>query len=180
MSFHPRVFILITFIFCSRFAFTQTILQGTWMAGGETGFQSSKPKDGKANTTFTLSPDIGYYIIDDLAVGLAGTYSRTSSNSISLTILSLNPWARYYVYKDIFGRISYQAGNYRLEFDSEEAKTTFNGVEIGAGYSAWLSNSVAIEPVLFYSVFSSKDESENIRENGFGVRVGIQVFLGRD
>lgn len=151
------------------------------MFGGEASFERLKPKGGgESRTTFTLTPDLGYYIIDDLGLGLSVIYSRTNAGILSLDLLAFNPWARYYIYKGLFARAGVQVGSYTIEFDNEEAKSTFSGLDIGAGYSVWLSSSIALEPIVFLNVLNSKDESEEIKQTILGLRLGFQAFLGRE
>src|SRR5688572_7664355 len=61
----------------------QTVGQGAWMLGGTAGFRSVSPKSDSdlitSNTTIEFSPNVGYFIADDLAIGLSLTL-RSESN----------------------------------------------------------------------------------------------------
>ncbi len=162
--------------------FAQTVSQGVWMAGGSAGFSSSK-QDGAGNSTTIVDviPSVGYFIIDNLSVGLNITYSSTSLNNSTLTSLAFGPWARYYVIPNAFAQSGFNMGTNKINGDFGKATTKNSSMYLGLGYSAWLSNSVALEPIAYYNIQKEKDESDDVvRTNSFGLSIGFQVFLGRE
>src|SRR5688572_5203669 len=61
---------LIVFVSLTRIVSAQTVNSGAWMVGGTVGFNSVKSDgDDNSETWFNMSPDVAYYIIDDLAIG---------------------------------------------------------------------------------------------------------------
>ncbi len=158
---------------------SQTVAQGIWTAGGSVGFSSSKQKGaGKATTVIEFLPEAGYFIIDDLGIGLNGAYSKTSQGTTSLTEYTIGPWARYYVHQNAFAQASFLIGSTTIDGDFGKAKTLGHKVEVGLGYSAWLADAVALEPLLFYNISKSKDENADpISTNTFGLRLGLKIFL---
>ena len=78
---------------------------GNWLAGGGLEFSSTKTEQGANNTVkdnrFSVVPNIGYFVGDNLAVGL--NLSTTVSNSesgnttVSSRTVSAGPIARYYL-----------------------------------------------------------------------------------
>jgi hypothetical protein len=159
---------------------SQTVAQGIWTVGGSVGFSSSKQKGaGQATTVIEFLPEAGYYIIDDLGVGLNANYSKTSQDATSLTEYAIGPWARYYVYQNAFAQASFLIGSTTIDGDFGKAKTSGHKVELGLGYSAWLADAVALEPLLFYNISKSKDEnSQPLSTNTIGLRIGLKIFLG--
>ncbi|MEP6796189.1 MAG: hypothetical protein ABJB16_17815, partial [Saprospiraceae bacterium] len=155
---------------------------GIWTVGGSVGFSSSKQKGaGKATTIIEFLPEAGYFIIDDLGVGLNALYSRTSQGNTSLTEYAIGPWARYYVYHDAFAQASFLAGSLTIDGDFGKAKTSNNKVEVGLGYSAWLADAVALEPLVFFNMSKSKDENTDpVSTNTFGLRIGLKIFIGKN
>lgn len=159
---------------------SQTVAQGVWTIGGSVGFSSSKQEGaGKASNLIELLPEAGYFIIDNLGVGLNGTFSRTSEGNTSLSEYAMGPWARYYVYQNAFAQASFQAGSITIDGDFGKAKTPNTKIEVGLGYSAWLADAVAMEPLIFYNISRSKDENTDpLSTNAFGLRIGLKIFLG--
>ena len=148
----------------------QSVNQGAWMIGGTAGFASQKFKDADESTTFLdISPLAGYYVIDNLAVGLGVSFTSVSFDGESTSTTSLSPFARYYVFNPFF----LQAG-VDLGLD-EGAGTAFTAA---LGYSWFLNNSVAIEPALFYSSYGAEGDANDY--SIFGLSIGVQAFLGRN
>jgi hypothetical protein len=173
-----------TLVWCMilfQFVSAQTVSEGIWMVGGSAGFSSSKQEGvEKSTTSIDLTPYAGYYIIDDLGIGLSAAYSRTSFNETSLTSLSFGPFVRYYVIQNAFAQASYRIGSLKIDV-SGESKTTNSDLNVGVGYSAWLSNSVALEPFAYLNFGTQKDEdSDPVNTNSFGLNIGFQVFIGRE
>lgn len=147
----------------------QAVNQGAWMVGGDAGFTSQKIKDvdGSATTIF-VNPNLGYFIADDLAIGLSIGLTSVSDDDFDATFFGLGPFVRFYFADALFA----QAG-LNLGLGDDE----FTEFQIGLGYSWFLDNSVAIEPMLFYN-------SHNVDDPGFdfttfGLSIGVQAFLDR-
>lgn len=150
--------------------------KGAWMLGGSISFDSDKHKDDDgALTTLSIEPNVGYYIIDNLAIGLGVGYESIKYDGDNLaTSSSIQPWARYYVYNGLFAQVGYEILSEKaLEDDAVKG----GRINIGVGYSWWLNNSLAIEPSIRYGI-GSGDLREDV--STFGLRIGIQGFIGRD
>lgn len=152
------------FIFVSGGLSAQTVNQGAWMIGGGVGYVSQSNSEIDLDiSTFYFTPRVAYYVIDNLGVGLGVDFVSFTIDGESESSTSLTPYARYYVFDAIFAQASYE-----LPFE-EDVDGTF---AVGAGYSWFLNNSVAIEPTVVYR--SSGDNSS------FGLEIGIQAFIGRN
>ncbi len=114
-----------------QIAFSQTVSQGAWMAGGSAGFSSSKQEGaGVALTNIEFAPDVGYFIIDDLGLGINVIYSRSSQNTSSFTAFGVGPWVRYYVLENAFAQGGYRYGTSKIK-SSGESKTTNHDFDNG-------------------------------------------------
>ncbi|MBP6184907.1 MAG: outer membrane beta-barrel protein [Chitinophagaceae bacterium] len=156
---------------CSSNLQAQTVNAGAWMIGGDAGF-SSASYDGvdDALTTISLNPNIGYFIMDNLGVGLRlGVESQTQGDN-GLTIFSVGPFARYYVWQGLFPQVGFNYNSVKVK-DGGDA-TTSTDIDIAVGYSLFLNNSIALEPALYYNIGDGV--------NTFGLRIGVQGFLGRN
>jgi hypothetical protein len=163
-------FTLVAFLFMSQMLTAQAVGQGAWMVGGSAGFQSLKYKDADESTTFIdLSPNLGYFIADDLAIGLALSLSSVSSDGESFTDFGLGPFVRFYFADAIFAQAGVNLGLGDNEF------TEF---QVGVGYSWFLSDGVAIEPMLFYN--SHSVDGDTFDYSTFGLSIGVQAFANHD
>ena len=162
---------LLGFLLISQAVSAQAVGQGAWMLGGSAGFQSLKVKDAdESSTYFNLSPNLGYFIADDLAIGLALNLSSVSpAGGESTTDFGLGPFVRFYFADAIFA----QAGVNLGLGDSE-----FTEFQVGVGYSWFVSNGVAIEPMLFYT--NHGEDGDFFDYSVFGLSIGIQAFANHD
>ena len=165
-------FTLIGFLCLSQTISAQAVNQGAWMVGGSGGFQSTNFKDSDLSvTTINLSPNLGYFIADDLAIGLALNLESVSIDGESSTNFGLGPFIRFYFADAIFAQVGANLGLGDAEFTD---------IEIGLGYSWFVDNSVAIEPKLFYRIHNVDDENPiDFDASVFGLSIGIQAFVDR-
>jgi hypothetical protein len=122
--------------------FSQTD-KGTWLLGGSGGFLRAN----KSNA-FTLNPTVGYFVFRHVAGG-------AQLNLIALkggSSFSLGPFAKYYFYGDERGRFY---GSLGLNI-GDATNTAFDtGYSFGAGYAAFLNESVVIDIGLNYNKVGS-------------------------
>jgi outer membrane protein len=179
-------------VLASAGAFAQ-IGQGTIMIGGSFGanFQTEKYKlSGNTQTVgktteITLTPQVGYFVIDNLAVGAGISLASYSfkpdggGDKSTSTAFAFQPFGRYY-FNNIFGELALGigAGNSKTggDIDSKFGLFTWS---LGAGYAAFLNDHVAIEPKLGYMSVTQKDKDSDVKDinSGLFISVGIQVYL---
>lgn len=154
------------------------------MLGGTLGFNSIKTEGNDSSEIwFNLSPNVGYYIIKDLAIGARFslfTYSYGGSTNYQFGV---GPWARYYFVNSLFAQTGVDVGSAGFDFFSLPADGGSTTIHMGIGYSWFLNKAVAIEPLLEYSLYNA-DENASINElddyNRFGFNISVQAFIGRD
>lgn len=141
------------------------------MLGGAMSFTTVENENGKNTTSFSLIPGFAYFVAHNFAMGLEVEYSRTKSPMSTSTTLVFGPLARGYIIEGLFGQVQYTWGE--SKFDSSLFNYTNSGSRfiLATGYTVFLNNSIALEPMLFYSF----EDGGNI----FGLRIGFQAFLGR-
>ena len=151
----------------------QAVNQGAWSIGGSIGFSSESVDDGNDDniSNFNFSPDVAYFIIDNLGIRLGVNYMRISRGDNSSDAFHLTSGVRYYVYDALFA----QAG-LNLDLTSDVEGQT--GWSLGVGYSWFLNNSVAIEPAVNYSSFNETDDY--FAWSSFGLNIGVRAFIGRE
>ncbi|GGH79496.1 hypothetical protein GCM10011379_48950 [Filimonas zeae] len=166
------------------------IKQGQFMAGGNAGFSSEKVRDNKT-TSWNISPAVGYFVVDKLAVGIEANYMhekytwKSASGPVVIEgedksrRLGFAPFVRYYFLPaaqkvNVFAHGAYGFGSTKSNDNDSES---FSFYRFAAGPAFFLSPSVALEANVFY--MSYKDKNDADRTNSFGLQVGFQIHLGK-
>jgi len=140
--------------------------------------------------SFTLLPSVGYFIIDNLAIGLAGNITSTSNKyddgdkAVSTSIL-LFPVAIYYipVDGDIKPIVQVGAGiaSMTQKYTDEDKNSAFGfGFNFGAGIAYFVKENIALNIGLSYTLASLKDvddENGKIKEGNLGANLGFSIFF---
>jgi hypothetical protein len=155
----------------SAFLSAQTVNQGAWMVGGSASLDIAKAKGADESTTsFHLNPNLGYFISDDLAIGLGLNVDDEGIEGVD-TRFGIGPFVRYYVADPIFIQ-----ANVNLELN-EGGGTSFGAA---VGYSWFVNSAVAIEPSLYFQSFNADLPFDAGDGSAFGLAIGIQAFAGRN
>jgi hypothetical protein len=178
--------LLAAFLFISTNEIFSQVNQGQWLVGGNAGFNFGKIGDNKY-TTISVAPDAGYFVINQLAVGLRPelTYSKTKIKGIggnsetSSTDFTVAPFVRYYFMPsgekvNIFGDASYGFGSSK---EKGEESVSSNYYQIAAGPAIFLTPNTALELAVYYRSYGG-DAFPDDRFNNFGLNVGFQIHLG--
>ncbi len=109
--------------------------KGTMQVGGGFSWASTKYKDADRMQTYSVTPQLEYFVMDNLSMG--GTLRLLGSsggNSDSYTGYGLGPSATYYFYQD--GNLAfYGAQNFSFTKYSDSSKTFSEGeTSVGAKY----------------------------------------------
>jgi hypothetical protein len=193
-----KKFTILIIIMCGAVGAYAQFEQGRMLVGGTVEFNAvvSKYKsDGTTvtngrQTSFSLAPQFGYFVIDNLAVGAAldlglskyksedGDYESTS------TSIEFQPMVRYYLPQGIFfqGQFGFGTGKDKVDNgNTDDDKYNITSWGLSAGYAYFLADNVAIEPQLGYggTGYKDKDSSGKSIVNGLFIRVGLQVYLGK-
>lgn len=171
----------------SVFAFTA----GTINPGGTVSFSSYKSNaDEKPTTMLLFSPQVGYFVIDNLSLDLALQFSSENqaagdfNSKYSSTGMALGLGGRYF-YQNFYGGLalmysssSYESGN----FDGGVTATYFN---VMAGYLVPIAENVYIDLGLdFAKGFGnyggkSYDNGPDVKNemSDIGFNAGFQIFF---
>jgi outer membrane protein len=195
-----RIITVIVFAMICSSAFAQ-FNKGRYLVGGSLGFSATanKSKAGSTTTTsshstdFSLSPDAGYFIIDNLAVGAAlglsagsTKYTGNNADKNSSTSVSLSPFVRYYLSQGIFfqGQVGFGSEKNKNKNGATNTTTTTkyntSNWSIAAGYAYFLNDFVAVEPMIGYGANVTKTTNPDVKYSnpGLFLRVGFQIYLG--
>ena len=213
--------IAVTLFFTSNNLFAQTEKGRTLIAissalgnnGGDTGlsFASTKIKsddfesDGTNSFNFNLSPRLGYFLTNDLVVGLELTYSflrfenpglqgfggsETKSNQYSG-----GPFIRYYFKGEKVRPIIEGGLSFGRNTNTSEGANPVDGGDLefssnlfsyggGAGLAVSLGNHVSFDALLVYlnSQVKPTDNNDNNSRSivsAFSLRLGFSIYLGK-
>lgn len=176
-------------------AFAQFTNQGTFLLGGSSNlglsFLSDKSKfgdgdfnDGSKFTSFTLSPEVGYFLINNFAAGLSidvnSSKNKADNFEATSSFILAGPFARYYFDKFyVGGSVGLGSSKSESTFSEGESKSSLTGWSVGAGYALMLTDAVALEPQINYSSLSAKDDDFVNRTAGLSINLSLFVYLSK-
>ena len=168
------------------------ITKGNWMVGGTGSFSYSKtenlnntPSSGTTinynsigTYTVALEPNVGYFLINKLAIGCKLNYingfsegEKLDSNGMNL---SFGPYIRYYFLKE--------DKMYNLFIEPSYNRFLSNGLgnassfAIKSGFVIFMNSSVGFETSISYS----KSTSSKFERNDVFLGFGLQIYLEND
>jgi outer membrane protein len=197
-------------LFAFGFANAQTE-EGTWTIGGSTslGFSSSSSKlksgvggdsfDGPKVTNFNIKPSVGYFVVENLQLGLALGYDTKKVTSKSIfdsrtskatqNQFSLIPQATYYFGKSNVKPFLNAGVGYGSLSGSDEATTSDGFITeeysssglawgINGGVSYFVGKSVSFDLSLGYQSLNLSDKDNNkTTTSSFVSNVGVSVYF---
>ena len=171
-----KFFILLAVCLFSANAFSQ-VEQGQIRIGGSSNldFTNLKSKGADYSTNdFSLNVDGGYFFMDNLSADVELLFSLTkdSDEDESETSFGVGLGVRYYLPVNVFVGAGFDLISYKVWGES----VTGTGVKIKAGYAAFLSDNIALEPSISYRLGLS-DEEKGTQFNGLSVNIGLSVFF---
>jgi len=148
--------------------------------------------------SLNIVPRAGYFVIDNLVIGLdvlLATEKVTSGGDVDYTsnstFFAVGPFVRYYVpTKKVvpFAEVNYSMGSrtYKSEFDGNEPYTDKNAIKLygaGLGLAIPIGEKVTFDTVAGYHAYINKDKEDNESNERFvagtiGLKLGFTVFLG--
>ena len=153
--------------------------KGTWLLGGGAGYSSTSTGDVKESTV-ALSPNLGYFLADNLSVGASAIISSVKPDGgDATTTLAIGPAVRYYFaplgsHAKLFANGSFGVGSV-TEGSADPVNVT--AWSLSAGPAIFLNKSIALELAVGYSSAKVKDAVD--ATNTLGVSVGFQIHFGK-
>ncbi|GAB1446563.1 MAG: autotransporter domain-containing protein [Cyclobacteriaceae bacterium] len=188
---------LILFIFAATLVTTSfaQFNQGGFIVGGSSNlsgsFTTNKTKTGSNTTTnsksssFSISPQVSYFVIDNLSVGAGleistSTYKADGSSDKSTTTgLGLTPLVRYY-FDNFYVQGAVRVGSSKTKNTygsiTTESTAVLGGWSLLGGYSYFLSDAISLEPQLGYSSRSQKAKGSDTKGVNSGIIIGIGIY----
>jgi hypothetical protein len=172
------------------------ITKDNWLVGGNASFShtnyNSDSYTHSKNTTFSISPNIGYFIWDKFCAGLKLSVNSAKNINPSITpgsisyksrttFINLGPFVRYYFLDvdkmvNVFIEGIYQ---YQLRKDvvpNSITKEFSNVFTVNAGPVIYLNSSVGIEFTVGYSTlkFENSAGTDNTIQTGLGLQIHLE------
>ena len=180
--------LFITISLLTFLASNAQISKGNWMVGGsgnftnyKSTFQSGNTETTQTGSAFTISPNLGYFIIDNFALGsiVSFSFSNPSGDNTNSHGYGISPFIRYYFRKsdkmiNPFLQTSYGFSKGKSDSGGSNKST---GYAIKGGSAIFFNSSVALELSLNYN--SSKTNSD-VKYKYFTVGIGFQIHLEKN
>lgn len=175
--------VVVAFILFVGISSQAQITKGNWMVGGSGYFKNIKYKAKNNPTTATesnhlgVTPNIGYFVIDKLALGLkSGLYYYEQDKLYKDIHYSIGPFVKYYFLNtekrvNVFAQAdySYNESNSKT-WNTKSSSKEFN---FKIGTAVFFNSSVALETGLEYI----NTLTEINKGRTFQVSVGLQIHL---
>jgi outer membrane protein len=189
---------LAIFLSLGHFSHAQTSA-GEWLAGGSMSMSTARAgaDRGTNGRSFgiSLSPRVGYFALNRLAVGLvtSASYSREERDfggrmfSTTSNLLTANVFARYYIRSAKFtpfvqGEFGYSRFKVNMTVPPGLGGTSSGNAEdqgnysLGAGLAYFVSPQVAIEGTLDWA---SRSFFQSTADHVLNFRVGLMLYFGK-
>lgn len=179
--------------------------KGSWVVSGKTGlgFNSVNTKykaegqsyDGPKVSTFSITPSVGYFVIDNLAAGIDLSYISTKTKvdmpyinenyESTTSTFAIMPNATYYFPTGSSFRPYVGAGVGYGTSKGTESDAVLSGSE-SAGGLLWgakggfvylMNSTVGLDLGLGYNSFQNKKDNVTTNVGTFGVNLGVSFFL---
>ncbi|WP_370089780.1 hypothetical protein [Ekhidna sp.] len=161
---------------CFSLAIAQTDQGGLLLSASTSlGFASTSydaPLEKTSN--FDLEVGAGYFLINNLAVGLNARFEKEKQGDDETTTKFFGPFARYYINGGFFVGASYARASLEEVFARAGNKIKFSILAFEAGYPIWIVEKVAIEPSLNYGIASGSDI---INSKTLGFNIGFSIYF---
>ncbi|MBV8327617.1 OmpW family outer membrane protein [Chryseobacterium sp.] len=186
--------------------------KGDWVVSGDTGLGFNNTTttvkvggqsfDGPKTNTFSITPSVGYFVIDKLAVGIELGYVNTTTkydgNKTTNSTFSVMPTATYYFTNStkfvpfLGAGIGYASNKTKVDLKNSgltgdpllmQTETTTDGLawKVKGGVTYMATQSLGINLGISYDQFSNKETYMNtdVKTNikTFGVNVGFSYFI---
>ena len=192
------------------FLYGQVLTKGNFILGSTVGFSTASSDvnqstngvenndSGPSSLQISISPNVGYFLLDRLALGIGMdyTYSSLKEQSEDRTNdsdLLFGPFARYYLPIDdgmaFFFETDLGFGTSTDEQtigdNKQRISTNIFAIGVGPGFTIYSSRAIGIEAVMKYNFARSEFDTEQgglktntvTKTNQFDVSLGLQFYF---
>jgi hypothetical protein len=202
-----RIFLLLPALFAGLLLSGQAMDQGNFMVGSAIGFSTANSTitendvddEGIEAQQFSLAPGIGYFVIDNLALGLGADWTLSNvkepnSDETDDSDLLFGPFVRYYIpigdNVAAFAVVDFGFGNSSNTFtfgeETRKINTNVFAMGVGPGLTVYTRGGFGIEAILKYNYAQSEFDTEinnqntsvKTKTNQFAISLGMQYYFG--
>lgn len=205
--------------FAQDLSVSQPTQQGNFVIGSRIGFSTAKSKvdvqsttgsikgDGGSSAQFNLAPGIGYFFLDNFALGIGMDWLKTnSSTGVDLNggtaapqksdnnNILFGPFMRYFIPmgedKAFFIGTTVGFGNSKNQFTADNKTQSIDNslltIGVGPGFTIYSKNGLALEALVKYNYARSNSEIDvqgvkrvsKTWTNAVDFSVGLQYYFG--
>ena len=176
--------LLLASFFLSTFISNAQIAKHNWLMGGNLGFSYITAQQNSKTTEIDLQPNVGYFIVDKLAIGTLLNYNYTKSKdnfgTIEIKSSNIGPFLKYYILNKDKGTNIFLESAYNFSLQKENKNTEFSS-KIGVAF--FLNSSVAFEASIRYGLKKFKYPNNILPDsssNNFIFGLGFQIHLEKE
>ncbi len=171
-----NLYLTLAALCCTTFLYSQTGF-GHFLLGGTGGFDIRFEEPDNLIST-DLSPELGFFVFNNFALGGALTVQSTKVGDLSSSAFGISPFARMYFGEGtarLFGHVQVGYITSRFDFGGDEETSNGTLIQVGPGVAFFLNKHVAVEGIFGYTRQGGDFDSSH-----FGIRFGVQAYLGGD
>jgi hypothetical protein len=189
---------------------SKVLQSGDFLMGSTVGFSSTSSRISQSSTTgvgektprsiqVNLSPSIGYFLMDDFALGIGMDYTYSyqrdvDNNRRTDSDFLFGPFVRYYMpvgeRMAFFGVLTFGFGNSSNEnlllTGNQSVSSNIFAVGVGPGFTIISNNAIGLETIFKYNFARSKFDTElggiktstTTNTNQFDISLGVQLYFG--
>jgi hypothetical protein len=156
---------------------------GSKLIGG-TGTLHINTEENDPDPSFVvLSPRVGFFVVNNIAVGAAVPLAFAATEIETNTSLGLTPFVRIYVGSSpsrflLEGRAGYNYSIYKNKETDASITDSFTSYGVGLGYVHFINQHVGLELLVSYD--KTDDEMitlDNSHFTGINLNLGLQIYL---
>jgi hypothetical protein len=171
-----KIVLVLFIIVTANASFSQTS-KNNWLLGGSASYSSTKEGD-LTNTVLDISPRIGYFIANNLALGVNVGINKMHDEGNDASNVSFGPYVRYY-FLPVGNNVKF-FGNGQVIFGNEDegmGNSQLSGWGLAVGPAIFINKSIAFETSIAYT--STQAGIEQVKDNTLSINFGFQIHFGK-
>lgn len=175
--------LIITFVVALAAVSVSAQEAGKMWVGGSVGLSSSKPKGGESTTSYSIVPEFGYFIQENLAIAISAGYSKGSTTVIDEVFdgktFSIKPFVRYSFLHGSVGNLFIDGGaEYKqTEIDGFSDKMKQINVGFNPGIAINVTDNLAVTGKFGFLGYENTSMGDDAKVNSFGLNLDMSQFL---
>lgn len=180
------LFSFLLLLFTSNLLAQENIQTGTFNVSGSLSYSSTSSEGNDFSTKqLILTPQVGYFVLDNISLSLAIQYINYSYGEYDDTQWGFGPSVRYYLPLEKVYPFLEMSYLYSKFIDNEDEARKQNTFMISGGLDYFLNESVAIESSISYTFenyklpesYSAYYSDLEFTRNTLRIGIGLNVFI---